>query len=242
MKTRFLIHPLVPSVLLAATTFAAASPASAQWAVFDSSNYAQNLLTAERTLSQINNQIKALQNQATMLSNQAKNLTNISFPELRQLTSTLQKIQTLIGQAQGLSFNAASLDAEFARLFPGQAGTASTTGAQVANAQTRMAATLAGFHQTMATQSQIAENIATDAATLASLSTRSQASEGALQVAQASNQLLALTVKQQLQIQQMMAAQGRADATAAATHAQGSIDAQAATKAFLGSGTAYTPQ
>jgi P-type conjugative transfer protein TrbJ len=77
--------------------------------------------------------------------------------------------------------------------------------------------------------------------TLQTLATRSQSSQGALQVAQATNQLLALTAKQQFQIQQMMAAQSRAEATAAATRAQGSIDAQAATKAFLGSGTAYTP-
>ncbi len=59
---------------------------------------------------------------------------------------------------------------------------------------------------------------------------------------QATNQLLALTAKQQFQIQQMMAAQYRAEATEAATRAQAAIDAQAATKKFLGSGSAYTPQ
>ena len=233
---------LMPILLVTAAAMTFARPACAQWAVFDSSNFAQNLLTAERTLTQIDNQVKALQNQATMLSNQAKNLTTFNFPELQQLTATLQKIQTLLTQAQGVSFNASSIDAEFTRLFPGQTSTASTTSAQVAAAQTRMAATLAAFHQTMATQSQIAENVSADAATLATLSARSQSSEGALQVAQATNQLLALTAKQQLQIQQMTAAQGRADATAAATRAQASIDAQAATKAFLGSGSAYTPR
>src|SRR3546814_16516431 len=46
--------------------------------VFDPSNYSQNILTAARTLQQINNQIRMLQNQATSLINQAKNLTTIS--------------------------------------------------------------------------------------------------------------------------------------------------------------------
>ena len=55
-------------------------PARAQWTVFDPSNYAQNLLTAARSLQQINNQIQMLQNQAQSLVNQAKNLTTVSFP------------------------------------------------------------------------------------------------------------------------------------------------------------------
>jgi P-type conjugative transfer protein TrbJ len=41
-----------------------ALPASAQMTVFDPSNYSQNLLTAARTLEQVNNQIQSLQNEA----------------------------------------------------------------------------------------------------------------------------------------------------------------------------------
>jgi len=39
-----------------------AAPASAQWVVYDPSNFSQNVLTAARTLQQINNQIQSLQN------------------------------------------------------------------------------------------------------------------------------------------------------------------------------------
>ena len=60
-------------------------PASAQLSVFDPSNYAQNLLTAARTLQQVNQQIQSLQNEAQMLINQGKNLTRIDFPQLQQL-------------------------------------------------------------------------------------------------------------------------------------------------------------
>lgn len=237
----------LPSRLFAAVTAGAliltcAGPADAQWAVFDSSNFGQNLLTAERTLTQINNQIKALQNQATMLSNMARNLTTFNFPELQQITTTLQKIDTLMGQAQGISFQVSQLDAQFTRLFPGQSGTASTTGQLLANAKTRLDTVMAAYRETMMAQSQIAENVSNDAATLSTLSNRSQSSEGALQAAQATNQLLALTAKQQFQIQQMMATQYRGEATDASARAQASIDAQAATKAFLGSGSAYTPR
>src|SRR3546814_2054461 len=69
--------------------------------VFDPSNYSQNILTAARTLQQINNQIRMLQNQATSLINQAKNLTTISFPALQALPKTITQIDHLMGQAQG---------------------------------------------------------------------------------------------------------------------------------------------
>lgn len=70
----------------------------AQLTVFDPSNYSQNILTAARTLTQINNQIQSLQNQARSLLNQAKNLTTIDFPELQALTQTLQQVDRLMGQ------------------------------------------------------------------------------------------------------------------------------------------------
>ena len=59
-----------------------ALPASAQMTVFDPSNYSQNLLTAARTLQQVNNQILSLQNEAQMLINQARNLASLPYSSL----------------------------------------------------------------------------------------------------------------------------------------------------------------
>jgi len=53
---------------------------------------------------------------------------------------------------------------------------------------------------------------------------------------------LALSTKQQFQIQNMMAAQYRADAIEQARRVQAEVDARAATRQFLGSGKAYTPE
>src|SRR3546814_1708620 len=47
-------------------------------------------------------------------------------------------------------------------------------------------------------QSQVVENIHNDVATLADIVARSQGAEGSLQAQQATNQLLALTAKQQI--------------------------------------------
>lgn len=218
-----------------------AAPAEAL-VVFDPSNYAQNLLTAARTLQSINNQIRSLQNEASMLTNMAKNLKRIDFPELQQINQTLQKIDRLMGQAQGIDFHVDELDAQFRRLFPAQFNQAMSTNDRVMQARNRLETAMTAFHQAMGVQSQIIENVATDARTLSSLVERSQNAEGALQAAQTSNQLLALTAKQQFQIQQLMSAQYRAEAMEAARRVQAESDARASTRKFLGSGSAYSPR
>lgn len=227
------------ALIMAVTT---STPAQAQWTVFDPSNYSQNILTAARTLQQINNQIQMLQNQAQSLINQAKNLTTISFPELQAITQTIQQIDQLMGQAQGIQFRVANLDQQFRQLFPDSFGQALTTNQQVQNARIRMDTAKAAFQQTMTVQAQVVENVQTDAQALAGIVARSQGAEGALQAQQATNQLLALTAKQQFQIQNLMAAQYRAQAIEQAQRAQSQADGQAATAKFLGSGNAYTPQ
>ncbi|WP_374414965.1 P-type conjugative transfer protein TrbJ [Novosphingobium colocasiae] len=226
---------------LALATLATSEPAQAI-IVFDPSNYSQNILTAARTLEQINNQIRMLQNQAQSLINQAKNLTTISFPELQALKQTMQQIDQLMGQAQGIQFKVASLDQQFRSLYPDSFAQSLTTSQQVQSARARMDTARAAFEQTMTVQSQVVENIAADQAALTGILARSQSAEGALQASQATNQLLALVAKQQFQIQTLMAAQYRAEAIERANQAQSRTDAQSASAKFLGSGSAYTPQ
>ena len=226
---------------LAFATLATSEPAQAI-IVFDPSNYSQNILTAARTLEQINNQIHMLQNQAQSLINEAKNLGRISFPELQALKQTMQQIDQLMGQAQGIQFKVASLDQQFRSLYPDSFAQSLTTSQQVQSARARMDTARAAFEQTMTVQAQVVENIAADQAALTGIVARSQSAEGALQASQATNQLLALVAKQQFQIQTLMAAQYRAEAIERANQAQSRTDAQSASAKFLGSGSAYTPQ
>jgi type IV secretion system protein TrbJ len=227
--------------LVIGTTLTSA-PAQAQLTVFDPGNYSQNLLTAARTLQQINNQIQSLQNEANMLINQAKNLTRIDFPELQALTQTLRQVDRLMGQAQGIRLQVSGLDQQFHRLFPQSFGQALRMNAQVVAARARLDTAMTAYQHTMTVQAQVAENVAADAQALSTIVAKSQGAEGSLQAQQATNQLLALTAKQQFQIQNMMAAQYRAETIERARQAQAQIDAQAATRKFLGSGTAYTPR
>jgi len=241
--------PLIASALglsaagaLGMALLTASTPAHAQWTVFDPSNYSQNILTAARSLQQINNQVRALQNQAQSLINQARNLTTIDFPELQGLQQTVQQIDQLMGQARGIQFRVANLDQQFRSMFPTSFNAALTNNQHVVDARARLATSMSAYQQTMTVQAQVVENIAADEATLNGIIARSQGAQGALQAQQATNQLLALVAKQQFQIEHMMAAQGRADALAAAGRTQAATDAQSATTKFLGSGNAYTPR
>src|SRR3546814_15807856 len=87
-----------------------------------------------------------------------------------------------------------------------------TTDQMLAAAQAQWQAAKQGYRQTMRVQAQVVENVQADSGLLAELVSQSQSASGSLQVSQATNQLIALSTKQQLQIQQMMSAQYRADA------------------------------
>jgi P-type conjugative transfer protein TrbJ len=210
------------------------APARAQFTVFDPTNYSQNLLTAARSLQQVNNQIH-------MLQNQAKNLSMLGFPELQSLTQTLQQIDQLMGQAQRIQFRVATLDQQFKQLFPTSFDAAQTNARHATDARARFDTSMAAYKHTMTVQARVVQNIASDESALTAIVSRSQGAEGSLQAAQAANQLLALVAKQQFQIQTLMAAQYRADAIERANRTQAQTDAQSATTKFLGSGTAYTP-
>ena len=114
-----------PLTLLLAGVLTLATPAALAWrTVFDPSNYTQNVMTAARTLEQINNQIQQLQNEAQMLMNQGKNLARLDFDSTHRLHANLSTTMRLVDQARGLAFDVSRLDGEFARLYPDQYGAA----------------------------------------------------------------------------------------------------------------------
>lgn len=218
-----------------------AAPSARAVPVFDSANYSQNLLTAARTLQQINQQIQSLQNEAQLLANQQKHLKTIDFPQMSLLQQRLQDIDRLMGQAQGIDFRVGRLDEQFRAAFPAGFEHLARRDSRIAAARQRLDSEMAAFRQAMGVQSGIVENVREDAEALKAIVDRSQGAEGNLQAAQATNQLLALAAKQQFQIQQLMAAQFREQTLERARRAQNERDARESTRRFLGDGKAWTP-
>jgi P-type conjugative transfer protein TrbJ len=220
----------------AIAVLAASVPAQAQFGsgiVFDPSNYAQNVLTAARSLQQINNQIQALQNQATSLINQAKNLASLPFSTLATLQAQVQRTQQLLNNAQRIAYSVQSIDQAFTIRYNG--ATASISDAQmVSNAQESWKTSVAAFQDTLRVQAGVVGNIDSARTSMNGLVSASQSATGALQAAQAGNQLLALQSQQIADLTALVAAQSRAQALEMARQTQIEADAQERFRRFMG--------
>jgi P-type conjugative transfer protein TrbJ len=208
-----------------------APPASAQWIVYDPTNFSQNVLTAARELQQINNQIQMLTNQATSLVNQARNLANLPMSTLTQLQSSIAQTQSLLSQVQNIAFNVQRVEQAFSTNYGAAASSGSTT-AMVANAQARWQNSVAAFEDSLKVQAGVVGNIPTNSSAMTSLVTASQNATGALQAAQAGNQLLALQSQQLSDLVAVLSAKSRADALEQARTASAEAQGQQNYKLF----------
>jgi type IV secretion system protein TrbJ len=224
--------------LLAIALAAGFQPASAQLVVFDPNNYAQNVLTAARSLQQINNQIVSLQNQTQMLINQAKNLATLPFSSLLQLQQSIQRTQQLLTQAQRIAYDIQQIDRAFSTTYAPATANLSDQGL-IANAQSRWQNALASLQDAMRTQATVVGNLDTNRTQMSALVTSSQGAVGALQASQAGNQLLALQAQQLADLTAVVAAQGRAQNLEAAQHAAAQDQGREQLRRFLTQGGGY---
>jgi P-type conjugative transfer protein TrbJ len=220
------------------------APAHAQFGfggiVYDPTNYAQNVLTAARTLEQINNQIRMLQNQATQLINEARNLEALPLTVLEPLQQQIRQTQQLLSKAQGIAHNVEAIEREFARNY----SPASLTGSQrdmVRNAQERWRTSVGAFEDALKVQAGAVQNLEGSRTAVQSLVTASQSATGALQAAQAGNQLLALQSQQLADLIATMASMNRAQALDAANEAAAKAQAREQLRRFMAPGRGYVP-
>lgn len=231
-----------------AAAFIAPTPTSAQWIVYDPSNFSQNVLTAARTLQQINNQIQSLQNEAQMilnqgqsLANQARNLANLATSPLAMLQQDIARTNALIAQAQGLTTQIGQLNTQFSQQYPNGYGAGTTANQTLADARTQWSNSLEGLRTTLQMQAQLNGSITSDQGTLADIVGSSQGAIGILQATQATNQLLALMTKQVMQSQQLALSQGRSTALEQARMLEAEEQGRANRTRFKGAGVQYTP-
>jgi len=231
------------ATMLAATPVAlspmVATPAHAI-IVFDPSNYAQNVLTAARTLEQITNQITSLQNEAQMLINQAKNLASLPYSALQTLQQNVQRTQQLLSQAQGIAFNVQQIDQMFTQKY-GNVSMSTTDKQMVADARSRWQNTVGGLQDAMRVQAGVVSNIDTNRTQMSALVSQSQGATGALQATQAGNQILALQSQQLSDLVALLASNGRASALTEAERTAAAEQGREQRRRFLTPGSGYQP-
>jgi P-type conjugative transfer protein TrbJ len=233
-----------PALLTAAAALAlfAAPPAAAQLTVYDPTNYSQNLLSAARALQQVNNQITSLQNEASMLINQARNLTSLPTSTLRDIQQSMDRTRQLIGEAQQIAYNVRDIDRVFDQRYPAGSLAGTSNGQLVENAETRWRDAVGSFQDALRTQATVVTNLGDTRREIDTLVGASQDATGALQAAQAGNQLVALQTRQIADLTALVAAQGRATSIEAARRAADEAQARERARRIIGTRGTYTPR
>ena len=234
---------IIAALLLAAAPMTIAPPAHAIFGigdiVIDPSNLAQNILTAANTLEQINNQVRQLQNEADMLINQATNLVRTGYNPQAEINRLLNEISVLMDRARSISYVVSETDRLFQENFPEDYSTWSSTQMATA-AEMQWVSARSAFNDTLLVQSQIVQTLKADTSSLDAMLAETAIAEGNLSVSQTGNQIAALGVKQAMQMQEMMAAQYRADALARARDLQIEREGREKLARFVGGASAYT--
>jgi len=220
----------------------ASAPAHAQFGgvVYDPSNYAQNVLTAARTLEQINNQIRMLQNQANSLVNEARNLQSLPLTVLQPLQDQIRQTQQLLQQAQRIAYDVREIETTFDAQYKSIPLNASQQ-AMVNGAEARWQNSVAGFEDALKVQAGAVANIEGSREVVGNLVSASQSASGALQAAQAGNQLLAVQAGQLADLTATLAAMSRAQALDAAESAAAKAQAREQLRRFLANRPRYLP-
>lgn len=208
----------------------AASPADAQVAVFDAGNYAQNLLQAARALDQIQNQVAALQNQARMLINQQLNLQTLGYSVAPALQADMGRVNALLSQAGRVANDAASIRQAMQQDYSGQGSDADLAAA----ADARWRNSLDAFQHVLEVQAAVAEDLPSTQGEAGDLLQAGQGATGALQAAQAGDQLMAVQAKELADLTAVITAQSRAEALDASSRAAAAAEARTRLQRFLG--------
>jgi P-type conjugative transfer protein TrbJ len=156
--------------------------------------------------------------------NEARNLTSLPVSTLEELQAQVDETRQLLGEAERIAYDVTDIQSSFGARYKGVALTGPQA-AMVANADARWKDSVAAFEDAMKVQAGIVTNIGGTKRSVGVLVGASQSATGALQAAQAGNQLLAVQSQQLADLAAVVTAQGRAQmldaARAAAAEAEG---------------------
>lgn len=236
-KFKYAVSILALGIVISVTPLSPANGGT----VYDPWNYSKNILTASRSLIAINQQLTQLRNEAQALLKMDLNLEKLTSTISPELSRTLDEIKSLMNQANAIAMRVSQTDQAMQQLFPNEFSASLSTDDVIRQSKMRWQETLAAYKRAASLQAKVTENSEVDANLLSTLMARSRSSVGGLQATQAGNELTALGVKQSLQLQQMIAAQYRAETLERSRRISSEEEARVRFKSFLGTKHAYTP-
>ena len=168
--------------------------------VYDPTNYAANIQTSLKQVESVINELK-------MLENQAKNLASLGqVAELSQLKNTLSQLMSLKSQVDGLLGGFENYQSEWDKVFKDFATVNGMSGKEyAAHAKSQIDALSKAAYESTRQQLKVKDTVDSDAAALEALLRASDSTTGALQAAQAGNQIGGVIAQQLLKLQTTMA-------------------------------------
>lgn len=172
------------------SSFAVAPQAAhAQWIVYDPTNFSQNLLTAYRTLQSNLHELQEIENQITSLQNEARNLASLPQNILQQYQQTFQRFQQQVAQTEGLMKNLTNVRSQFQQQYPNYANTNPDFKNMSSIIDTWNATDRQNTQDALASGAAVLSQMQSGQTNVTGIVSASQGATGALQAAQATNQL-----------------------------------------------------
>jgi P-type conjugative transfer protein TrbJ len=223
---------------------ASASPALAQYEVFDPWTFQEQTITYAQAVQQVAQgaqQLEQLQNQLAAQQSMIQSLgADATSSTLAVINANAQQI---LQQAAGIGFNSANAGQTFAGAYPAAAAVAGFNGAQLAGAlSTWRSNNSAALQTAIRMQSEIATDQGSTTSAVQNAVEASNSASGQTAAIQATNQLLAAVAAQLAQLQAILITQGQAEASLAAASQNSAAAASSALQATAAQvTTAITP-
>ena len=184
--------------------------------------------------------VQGAQEECTYTEKNETNLTSLPYSALQQLQQSVQRTQQLLQEARNIAFDVQQIDQMFQQQY-GNIDLSASEQQLVAGARSRWQNTVGGLQDALRVQAGVVGNIETNRAQMSALIGQSQSATGALQTAQAGNQLLALQAQQLSDLTAVVAANGRALALSEAERTAAAEQGRVQRQRFLTPGSGYQP-
>ena len=209
-----------------------ASPAYAQYEVYDPWTFQEQAITYGQAVQQVTQGVQQLQQLQSQLTAQQAMLQNLGTDATSgALASVNAAAQQILQGAGGIGFNSASAGSAFANLYPTTAAVAGFNNSQLSSALTTWQANNTSALQTaIQVQGQVASNQSATAQAVQNAVNASNNAPGQTAAIQATNQLLAAVATQLSQLQAILITQGQAQATLAGQQQASAAAAQSASQ------------
>ena len=205
--------------------------------VFDAGNWVVNLTTQVNTLkstlneaTMIANQAKDLEYQAQGLYNQAMNLKANPLQLLGQIQGLWGGYNAIMGNAEGLAFGVQQAAARFEVEYP---ALASSSVQEITQRSAAMLTSIRAASVAAISSQSIYERLCQQLAGSQQALTAAQASQGALQIAQAQAQMQGLANEQLATLSQLEAANGRVQTEWIAMQVKEKVDGMAVNERYF---------